>query len=251
MDTINDNNNDDDGVRINSFNSGERINSHDSEERINSLDSEELINSLDSGDLLLFQGKHSIVSSIIRCFTNSKWTHVAMVLKNPTFINDKLKGLYLWESGEESFPDSENNEYKYGIQIVDLKEKIKTYDGVIAIRKLTCNKENFETKLKLIHDSVHNKPYDVELWDFIMTKLGITFLDQGSFNYKLLNWFGYNPRKLDKMYCSSLVAYIYTELGLLNNDTRWTDVFPCYFSSSYSNLHLINASLGPEIFIHQ
>ena len=109
MDTINDNNNDDDGVRINSFNSGERINSHDSEERINSLDSEELINSLDSGDLLLFQGKHSIVSSIIRCFTNSKWTHVAMVLKNPTYINNTLNGYYVLQTTISSNKDLDDN----------------------------------------------------------------------------------------------------------------------------------------------
>ena len=208
-----------------------------------------ILNNLETGDLILFQGKHSIVSSIIELYTNSRWTHVGIVLKNPTFIDEKLKGLYLLESGEEDLKDSEDNVYKYGVQIVDLKEKLDTYDGIVVSRKLKCNKKDFEIKLKIIHNTVHNKPYDLNVFDFIMTKLGITKCDQGSFKYKLLNWIGYNPRKLDKMYCSSLVAYVYTELGLLDKDTRWTDIFPYYFSSENPNLRLNRASLGPEEYI--
>ena len=208
-----------------------------------------ILNNLETGDLILFQGKHSIVSSIIELYTNSRWTHVGIVLKNPTFIDEKLKGLYLLESGEEDLKDSEDNVYKYGVQIVDLKEKIDTYDGIVVTRKLKCNKTDFDMKLKIIHNTIHNKPYDLNVFDFIMTKLGITKCDQGSFKYKLLNWIGYNPRKLDKMYCSSLVAYVYTELGLLDKDTRWTDIFPYYFSSENPNLRLNRATLGPEEYI--
>ena len=208
-----------------------------------------ILNNLETGDLILFQGKHSIVSTIIDLYTGSRWSHVAMVLKDPTFIDKKLKGLYLMESGEEDFPDSEDNIYKYGVQIADLKEKLDTYDGIVVSRKLKCNKKDFETKLKIIHNTVHNKPYDLNIFDFIITKLGITSCDEGSFKYKLLNWLGYNPRKLDKLYCSALVAYIYTELGILDPKTRWTNIFPYYFSSENPNLRLIRASLGPEEYI--
>ena len=77
----------------------------------------------------------------------------------------------------------------------------------------------------------------------------IECLDSGKFKHALLNWIGYNPRKTDKFYCSSLVAYIYTELGLLDKNTRWTDIFPSYFSSENPKLKLINATLSPEHYI--
>ena len=131
----------------------------------------------------------------------------------------------------------------------DVKDSLDTYDGIVVSRKLKCNKNDFETKLKIIHNTVHNKPYDLNIFDFIITKLGITSCDEGSFKYKLLNWLGYNPRKLDKLYCSALVAYIYTELGILDPKTRWTNIFPYYFSSENPNLRLIRASLGPEEYI--
>ena len=210
----------------------------------------DILNNLNTGDLILFQGKHSLISSLINIFTNSRWTHIGIVLKDPEFIDKQLNGLYLWESGKEDFPDSEDNKYKYGTQIVDLKEKIDIYDGIVVARRLKCNRDKFDTKLKIIHNTVHNKPYDDNIFDFIMTKLGIKQLDQGNFKYRLLNWLGYNPRKVDKMYCSSLVAYIYTELGLIDANTRWTDIFPVYFSSENPNLKLLNATLGPEEYIH-
>ena len=34
-------------------------------------------------------------------FTKSKYTHIAMILKDPSFTNPPLKGLYIIESGEE------------------------------------------------------------------------------------------------------------------------------------------------------
>ena len=91
-----------------------------------------ILNNLNTGDLILFQGKHSFISSLINMFTNSRWTHIGVVLKNPKCIDTQLKGLYLWESGEEEFPDSENNKYKYGVQIVDLKEKIAFFGDSIT-----------------------------------------------------------------------------------------------------------------------
>jgi len=203
---------------------------------------------LETGDLILFNGRNSIISTVVEKFTNSKWSHVGIVLKHPKYIDEKLTGLYLWESGKEPYTDSEDGKIKYGVQITDLKVMIDNYDGEVVWRKLFWVSHDFESKMKVIHNVVHNKPYDLDIFDFIFTKLGIKEKPY-SHNSILLNWMGYNPRKVDKLYCSSLVAYVYTELGLLPSDTNWTNTFPSYFSSSNNNLKLIDAELGSEITI--
>ncbi len=59
------------------------------------------MNNLKTGDLLLcnYQGKHGCFkcfTSLIKCCTESNYSHIAMVLKDPGFINPTLKGLYVW-----------------------------------------------------------------------------------------------------------------------------------------------------------
>tara|TARA_B100000676_G_C17695137_1_gene638394 strand:+ start:64 stop:717 length:654 start_codon:yes stop_codon:yes gene_type:complete len=203
---------------------------------------------LETGDIILFSGRDSIISSIVEGFTNSKWSHVGMVLRSPTYINEKLTGLYLWESGAENYPDSEDNKKKYGVQITDLVKMIGQYEGIVVWRKLQWKPEDLEVKMRIIHDTIHDRPYDLDIFDFIFTKLGID-MSPDKYNSMILNWFGYNPRKLDKLYCSSLVAYIYTELGLLPKKTNWTNIFPKYFSSENNTLQLIKATLDKEIII--
>lgn len=50
------------------------------------------MDTLKTGDIILFNshgtGIWNIVSSLIQWGTNSKYTHVAMVLKDPTFIHE-------------------------------------------------------------------------------------------------------------------------------------------------------------------
>jgi hypothetical protein len=39
-----------------------------------------------------------------------------------------------------------------------------------------------------------------------------------------------NPRHLDKMFCSSLVAYTYTQWKFLNKNTEWSYTTPEFFA---------------------
>ncbi len=72
---------------------------------------------LRTGDILLFdyEGDNSffqLFSYIIGKTTHSKYTHVGVILKDPTFIHPSLKGLYVWESGYEGTPDCEDGKVK-------------------------------------------------------------------------------------------------------------------------------------------
>ena len=82
---------------------------------------------LKTGDILLFDfeagGIFGIFTSLIKYFTKSKFSHVAMVLKDPTFINPSLKGYYVWESSwEDGKPDPQDGKIKLGVQITPFSE---------------------------------------------------------------------------------------------------------------------------------
>ena len=45
-----------------------------------------------------------------------------MIIKDPKFTEKPLIGLYFWESSDEDFPDVEDGEIKFGVEIVDMEK---------------------------------------------------------------------------------------------------------------------------------
>jgi hypothetical protein len=187
------------------------------------------IENLQTGDLLLFTsnttGFLSYFSSLIKWGSHSNYTHIAMVLKDPDFINPPLKGLYVWQSGWESKPDPQDEKIKFGVQITPLKEIIEDYNktGHVFVRKLVTlnDKDCFNnSKLKKIHKDVYHKPYDLVITDWIKA-----FIQKNN-----------NPQRTDRFWCSALVGYIYTKCGILKQKTDWTILRPCDFALSSENL---------------
>ena len=190
------------------------------------------LNELNTGDLILFSNSDTLFSKIIQYFTKSSYSHIGMVVRDPNFTSKKLEGLFLWESGLETFCDAEDNQIKLGVQISDLSKVIEDSNKnqtKLYVRKL-INPPNFE-KLKDIHDVVHNKPYDLVPKDWI----------------EALERKDDTPQKTDRFWCSALVGYIYTQLGLLSENTDWSILRPSDFSSSYDLNLLMDSSLTKEI----
>ena len=154
---------------------------------------------LKTGDILLFSYHgDSFFSYLIKKFTHSEFTHVAMVLKDPEFIHPSLKGYYLWESGEENNPDPQDNKIKLVVQITPFEEIYQSYkktNSEIYLRRIDSS-NNFSTqKLKEIHNVVYDKPYDLIPEDF----------------YEALIHRDNKPQKTDRFWCSALLVYIYTK----------------------------------------
>jgi len=87
---------------------------------------------LKTGDILLFDGNSKnwlfkIFDGLIKYFTNSDYTHIGMIIKDPKFLNKELKGYYVWESGTEKQPDPQDNMKKLGVQITPLEEITNSY----------------------------------------------------------------------------------------------------------------------------
>ena len=204
------------------------------------------MDTLDTGDLLLFNnhshGIFGLFTSLIKFGTQSKYSHIGMILKNPTFIHPSLKGTFVWESSYNGLPDPQDGKIKLGVQITPLHELIEEYkktNGHIYVRKLKIKsesrlecfnellvtllrKEIFNDKImNKIHNTVYDKPYDIVPKDWI----------------EALFRKDDKPQKTDRFWCSALVGYIYTQVGILEKSTDWSVMRPSDFSVELEKLN--------------
>lgn len=181
------------------------------------------INNLKTGDILLFSGSLSLfnpitwVDKFVELFTHSPYSHIGMVLKDPTWINPNMTGLYLWESNYEGTPDPQDGEVKLGVQITPLEEIVNLRFQKIYVRQLFDDEQKLTTTvLEKIHKIVYEKPYDFNPIDWLAAYLRVDVIEP----------------KTNRYFCSALVACIYTEAGILDKKTNWTLVRPSDFSET-------------------
>ena len=180
------------------------------------------LNNLETGDILLFASKTEynlmgLFDNIIKFATKSPYTHTALVLKDPIFINPTLKGLFIWESSWEGNPDPQDGKIKLGVQITPLYEVINNFSGEIYVRKLMKGGTNINpTILDKIHSVVYDKPYDIHIKDWIEAWCRTDS----------------TPRKTDRFWCSALVAYFMVNFGFIDKDIDWSMIRPSDLSSN-------------------
>lgn len=190
---------------------------------------------LETGDVMLFHGEGFWFSWVVEWATWSEFSHVATVLKDPTYLDPKLKGLYILESGEEKFPDAIEHKLHFGVQVVNLEKVIEYYTGKVFYRKLNVTPETrsqFPTELKRIWDEIKDRPYDDNIWDLLRIEFG---LDWG------------NMDRTNKFFCSALVTFCYERFGILSLDIPWDLITPEDFNEGGKIDHL----LKPEITLKQ
>jgi hypothetical protein len=196
---------------------------------------------LQTGDLLLFRG-NAWISRILEYMGKSKYSHVGMIIKNPSFINPDLEdGLYVWDSSWGSTPDSEDNVYRYGVQMHKLDDIIELYPkNSIYVRNVRADRdEDFYKKFKAIHDIVYRKPYDLHIMDWIAALENIkTPLAINSI------W-----KNTDHFWCSAFVAFVLTRIGFLEYTTDWSIVRPCDLSSQSSYLNWTDTVYDKDTYI--
>ena len=190
------------------------------------------MNSLKTGDLLIFNyessGFFGAFTKMIKWGTHSNYSHIAMVLKDPSFKDmPPLKGLYVWESSYEGKPDPQDNKIKLGVQVTPLQEILDAYKdkGHVYLRSLKTNLYNNKSifsneKIDEIHNTVYDKPYDIVPMDWINA-----FFKKDN-----------QPQKTSRFWCAALVGYIYTKVGILDKNTDWSILTPNDFSLSGENL---------------
>ena len=185
---------------------------------------------LKTGDLLLFDyekkgGFFGFFTSMIKYFTGSKYSHIAMVVKDPCFTEKQLKGYYVWESSWEGKPDPQDGKTKLGVQITPFEEIYNTYkddNSSIFLRRVSDNANKLLTteNLSKVHEVVYFKPYDIVPKDWI----------EAAFRKDD------KPQKTDRFWCAALVGYIYTKCKLLDSATDWSKLAPVDFSTKRNDL---------------
>jgi hypothetical protein len=179
---------------------------------------------LHTGDILLFKGT-SIVSHLLEWLGVSKYSHVGIVLKNPKFLNPDLEdGIYVLESTMyNEAADAENNQHKMGVQIHHIDDILaSSTPGSVFVRQVHCTRnEEFYKNFNKIHETIHNKPYDLNWYDWICAKYNISCELPEDAQFKSTSHF----------WCSALVAYVLCELGLIEKDINWSLMAPREFSS--------------------
>lgn len=183
---------------------------------------------LETGDILLFNGRY-FSSRIVEYFTNSLWSHVALVVKNPDFLMNRdgsSNGLFLFESSGTSIPDIDTGKLEIGVQIHDLKKYITEYDGDVYVRRLKCSLSNEQRTelIKSVYETLYNKKYDTGVCDLI----DLVLHSRRSYFSRLFDYFS-SPRNTNQLVCSGLVAYTYTICGFLKKTTQWSYITPSYF----------------------
>jgi hypothetical protein len=195
---------------------------------------------LDTGDIILFS-TNKWYSEIIEYGDNCVYSHCGMILRDPTYIDPSLNGIYLLESGAEPFPDVTDHQYHFGVQIVPLIDVIDEYvfkrEGTIFYRKLNCRRDqSFEKKILEGYQIVKNKPYNCNPLDWMEALLGIHLFDR---------------KIVSRFWCSALVGYMYVKMGIIQDNIDWTLVTPREwgFVNQYKFVFLNDSRLDKEIVL--
>lgn len=188
------------------------------------------LDNLESGDIILFSTK-KWYSELIEIGDDCIFSHCGIVLRDPTYIDSSLNGLYLLESGLEPFEDVTDHKIHFGVQIVPLIKVINEYilsnEGQIYHRPLFCNRDKqFENRLLEAYQIIKDKPYNINPLDWLEALFGFHWFDQ---------------QITSRFWCSALVAYVYVKLEFIENKIAWTMVTPKdWFSGSKSQFVFLN-----------
>lgn len=206
---------------------------------LNTIEEEEKYkNNYQTGDLILFYGE-SWISKMIQWFTGCRYSHIAIILKDPTYICESMKGLYILEANyPTSKSESTIKKTLNGVQIVEFSD-IFHRDESIYWEKLDCDRNlTFHKKIKDLHSKIHHLPYDISPMDWIKAEISIVSGKQVG-----------KVKKENTFFCSALVGYIYNKLGFIDDNIDWTILSPRFFSCAVETSKFKNCKLHSEIHI--
>ncbi len=198
---------------------------------------------LDTGDCVLFSGKGG-VSSVIKFFSmkfnkisdpkSPLWSHLGMVVKS-----EELGCVFLWESTTLSdVEDYESGKHVRGVQLVLLSERLKTYNGEVAVRRLECERTpEMMSILKDLREELRGRPYEKKKLQLI----------KAAYDGK----FGMNEEDLSSIFCSELFTECYQRWGFISKSVPSNEYIPVDYSTLTKKVDkdLLNASLKPESFL--
>ena len=185
------------------------------------INKSDFLSTCQTGDILLYHTTRWY-SRIIEWFSGSNYSHVAMILRDPTWLHPELKGLYILESGAEDVEDTLSHRYVYGVQIIPLEHVLNKYEkdpsiGYLYYSAMNCPRTSlWQDTLREVLLKVDGCRYDINIYDWLRAGLRIHIGE---------------THRQSQFWCSALLSYVYVQLGMLDSQTPWTLVTPRQFSS--------------------
>ncbi len=183
-------------------------------------------------DILLFSARGYWFSEIVKWFTWSDISHVGIVLVDPDYIEDGLRGAFLFESGQEYTPDVITHKMIWGVQITDLDSLIKSYDGQIYRRRIRTSYDETLAVASVYH-TIYAKPYDAKLIDFLRAE---TRMDLGS-----------DCQRTNSFFCSAFLGFLLMKMGLLDTTVRFDLLQPKDFNTGGKIEKMLRHSTMEEV----
>lgn len=168
---------------------------------------------LRTGDLVLFAGS-TWSARLVQAFTLSRWSHVGLVVRLPEFGDRPL----LWEATRASkLRDIRQGVEFDGVQLVSLDDKVLSYPGEIAVRRLRVALPESAriAQVRRLLTAWHQRPY------------------RNYVSKQLLSWWrGDAAVALERQggFCSELVAEVYRHWRLLPEGRPAHDFVPRHFA---------------------
>ena len=188
-----------------------------------------------TGDILLFKTKH-ILSNLQRCFTMDNYDHIALIQSNFGLIS-------LFDAS------------KVGSCKFHLWDTFKNYSNHVAFKRVTYRKLNIEErdyekkakiqeKIEKVVDEfikeIKEKKYYLSIFDLLFKGKPKDYELKGEWS------------KSKGFSCSSLVAALYSKLGVIKLKNTIHSIYPGDFEQNKNkNFEFLPGfSLGPEKIIH-
>ncbi len=186
---------------------------------------------LKTGDLVLFSGR-SLAARVVRGCTGSRWSHVGLVVRLPEMPQTPL----LWEATRASKVHDIFQGCPFdGVQMVSLDERVASYPGLVAVRRLQGVSTDAEARqtLESLIEGWCEKPYR----NFV--RAHISAWVRGSDEGLAFQRGGF---------CSELVAEVYRRWRLLPSDLPARHYVPRDFTGE-SSLPMLKGALSPACLL--
>lgn len=168
----------------------------------------------DTLDVCLFSGAPVWPSKLIEWALGTAYSHVALGLRNPTYIDESLVGTFIVESGEEVRPSAVGGKIVWGVQMQDWQWIVESYEGRVYMRKLRwiSRPDNLAESIEAAWNRAKGAKYDDNIVDLL----------RADFGWALRG----DCRKTTEFVCSAFAAYVLCCVGALPRDIKWDTLNP-------------------------
>lgn len=190
---------------------------------------------LRTGDIVLCSG-NTLFSRIVRRVTRSEWSHCGLIVEHPD-----TGELCIWESTTPTeVADLELGMPVDGVQLVPMHERLRTYPGHVAVRRLDADRTR--EMLDALHEfrmESAGRPFDRDVFELLRAAF-----DSQAFGLED------NIEDLAKYFCSELLAEAYQRMGLLPPDPPSNEYTPKDFSTEVTGRLRLSAHARLSAEIH-